>query len=298
MHRFRALSPASLALALVMPAAVSAQFRASEAASISQTIDGTRISVEFSRPQARGRDPLFGKVVRWGETWTPGANWATTLEVSKDVKVNGHAVAKGKYSVWMVVRRESDWTVVLDPQSHRFHMSPPDSSAQQIRFAVRPEQRPFLEILTWSFPMNRITGATLTMQWGTTYVPLEVEVQPSHPLTLAVERSGAYLGTYDFLWKSGSGMPESTKPVAFTITYEDGRLVGRWNPAPDPEMARVVLVALTGDWFLTGFFDEKGTVYDLETEMVFEFAMQEGRAVSFEIRGLGDAVMATGKRRA
>lgn len=298
MRRFRALPPAALALALAIPASVSAQFRASEAASVSQTIDGTRISLEFSRPQVRGRAPLFGRVVRWGETWTPGANWATTLEVSKDVKINGHAVAKGKYSVWMVVRQEGDWTLVLDPQSHRFHMMPPDSSAAQIRFPVRPEQRPFLEVLTWSFPVNRISGATLAMQWGTTYVPLDVEVQPTHALTFAAERSGAYLGTYDFLWTSSSGLPASTKPVAFTVSYEGGRLIGRWNPAPDPTMATIVLVPLTGDWFLTGFYDEKGTVYDLETEMVFEFAMQGGRASSFEIRGLGDAVMATGKRRA
>ena len=55
--------------------------------------------------------------MHWDETWTPGANWATTLDVDKNVKVNGMPVAKGKYSVWMVVRKTGDWTVVLDPKA-------------------------------------------------------------------------------------------------------------------------------------------------------------------------------------
>jgi hypothetical protein len=195
---------------------------------------------------------------------------------------------------WLSGRRRS---VVLDPRFHRFHMMPPDSTAEQLRFPVRPEQRPFVEVLTWSFPSNRQTGATLAMQWGTTYVPLELEVEPSHRLTIAAEKATPYLGTYDFLWAAPSGMPASTHSVAFIVAYEGGRLIGRWSPAPDPTMERIVLVPLAGDWFLTGFFDEKGALYDLETEMVFEFTVQAGRATSLEIRGLGDAVMATAKRK-
>jgi hypothetical protein len=101
----------------------------------------------------------------WGETWTPGANWATTLDVSKTVKLNGHPATKGKYSVWMVVRQNREWTVVLDPRAHRYHMEPPDSSGAQIRFPVRVETAPFTDVLTWSMPELRIAGATLVMQW-------------------------------------------------------------------------------------------------------------------------------------
>ena len=42
-------------------------------------VNGTTITLDFSRPVARGRDSLFGGVVHWGELWTPGANWATKL---------------------------------------------------------------------------------------------------------------------------------------------------------------------------------------------------------------------------
>ena len=100
-------------------------------------IDGTKISMTYSRPRARGRDTLFGnpKAVHWGEVWTPGANYATTFEVNRPVTLDGHAVKAGTYSVWMVVRQSGPWTMVLDPKV-RYHTDPPDSNATQIRFPV------------------------------------------------------------------------------------------------------------------------------------------------------------------
>jgi hypothetical protein len=80
---------------MTLPAPGAAQIRASELGTVSQTIDGTTIAIEYSRPRARGRDSLFGGVVHWGEHWTPGANWATTFDVNHDIEVNGKPVPVG-----------------------------------------------------------------------------------------------------------------------------------------------------------------------------------------------------------
>ena len=88
----------SLALAVSSLAAGSCKAQKpmlSEHAVAAQTVAGTTITVEYYRPQARGRDSLFGKVVKWGEHWTPGANWATTIEVDHDVRLNGAAAPEG-----------------------------------------------------------------------------------------------------------------------------------------------------------------------------------------------------------
>src|SRR5690349_18565433 len=95
--------------AIALPAA--AQIRASERGSVSQTVDGTVIAVDYGRAQARGRDSLFGKVVRKKEVWTPGANQATTFQVSRDVTVGGKPLPAGKYSVWMVSDPTSPWVL-------------------------------------------------------------------------------------------------------------------------------------------------------------------------------------------
>ena len=301
------VSPLLLFGALVSPSIMSAQPRASELGSVSQTIDGARITVEFSRPHVRGRDSVFGRVVKWGEVWTPGANWATTLEVSRDVKLNGHAVARGKYSVWLVVRPAEDWTLVLDPRFRRFHMNHPDSTPEQIRFTVRAEERPPLDLLTWWFPANRPFGTTLAMQWGPKYVALEVEVPLSLTLTIAADSAAPFLGSYEIRWVEPPGKlppgltimrrPVSSEPDSFTVSHEGGRLVGRLRPAPTPRSAVIVLVPRGSDRFVTGFLDAQGGLRDLELEMVFEFVRAEGRATRFDIRGLGDALLATATRK-
>ncbi len=283
-----------LGLLMLLPGALSAQVRASEPASISQTVDGTKLTVTYSRPRARSRDSLFGKLVTWGEVWTPGANMATTIALGKNVRLDGHPIPKGKYSVWMVVRAAGDWTLVLDPRAELYHMAHPDSTAQQIRFPITRTERPFAEVLTWSFPEVRRTGATLAFQWGTVYVPMDIEVEPSYQLGFPAGESAPYLGNYEYVWS----MPgDSAKPVTFTVTHENGSLMGRWDPVPYPEWARFVLIRIAPNWFVPGFLDEKGTLYEVEKGMVFEFKVASGRASGLDVRGEDDKVMASAKRK-
>ena len=168
-------------VAQVPPAA--AQVRASERATISQTVDGTRITIDYARPRVRGRSPIFGGLVHWGEVWTPGANMATTLEADRDIAIDGHPVPKGKYSVWLVVAQEGPWTFVLDPDAGRFHTNRPRERDGQIRFPVAANAAPDTEVLTWSFPEVTATGTTAVLQWADRAVRLAITVTPSRSIT-------------------------------------------------------------------------------------------------------------------
>jgi hypothetical protein len=207
-----------------------AQIRASERATMSQTIDGTRMVIDYARPRVRGREPIFGKVVHWGEVWTPGANMATTLEIGKAVRLEGRDVPAGKYSVWFVVRQAGPWTVVLDPDDSRFHMFPPDSSPTQIRFPVQVGTGPTTEVLTWSMPDIRVDGGTLAMQWSTKRVEMNVDVRPSLTITLPEADARRYVGRYDFRYRD-AGWGDTTRVIGFDVLYEDGTLKAEWEPA-------------------------------------------------------------------
>jgi hypothetical protein len=286
----------ALIASLALPLDLAAQIRASELGVMSQTIDGTTITVEYSRPRSRGRDPIFGtKAVHWDETWTPGANWATTLDVNRNIKLNGQPVATGKYSVWMVVRKTGDWTVVLDPKSHRYHMEPPDSSAAQIRIPVRVEAAPFTDVLTWSMPELGISGGTLAMRWERVRVPLRVEVEPSLVMTLPATEAEPYVGEYTFTEPDSTG--KGGKASSLTITHENGTLKARWTP-DDPYLKKFALVRIAPDWFAPGVYDETGQIYEvLKPDMVLEFTRANGRVVSFVIRDGDDNLWGTGIRK-
>ena len=208
-----------------------AQVKASEIGTMSQVIDGTTLTMQYSRPRVRGRDPLFGtKAVHWGEVWTPGANWATTLETDKAITLDGHAVPRGKYSVWFVVRQSGDWTMVLDPKWKRFHHTPPDSNPAQVRFAVHTREAPFAEVLTWSMPDLRVNGGTLAMNWEKITVSVKVGVTPSLTTTMPLADAQPYLGRWDFSEVDSTGKVTNTSP--WILDYENGTLKGRvglWN---------------------------------------------------------------------
>lgn len=290
-----AVVPLLLLCSLALPTQGPAQVKASELASVSQTVDGTRLTVDYSRPRVRGRDSLFGKVVHWNEVWTPGANWATTIEVSKDVRVNGNPLAKGKYSVWMIVR-PGEWTVVFDTTHHKFHYPHLDStpSLGQVRFDVTPGEGPLTEVLTWSFSALRVDGTTLTMQWGATRVPLDVVVEPSYRLAVSAREARSFPGQYDFAWSEPEA-GDSAKSYTFTVSWRADSLMGRWDPEPWPEAGEVILIPIKDNWFITGFM-EKGELWEVEKDFVFEFDVQQGRARGFEVRGEKDKVIAAGKR--
>ncbi len=277
------LRGACLTVLLLAPAALTAQMRASERGAVSQTIDGTTITIDYSRPQVRGRDSLFGGVEQWGAVWTPGANFATTLEIARPIKIDGHPVAPGKYSLWLVIQPE-EWTMVIDPRHRLYHFPYPKQTPDQIRYQVKPGKGPFNEMLTFTFENVQGDEGTLVLRWGTTQVNFHLEVEPKHKLTIAEADAKPYLGRYQFRWtEEPAGSPGST----INMVYENGMLIGRWTPAPWPEAATIVLVEIKEDWFMVGTM-ANGKLTDLMDEWVFEFAKKDGKMTGFEAWGAGD----------
>jgi hypothetical protein len=294
-QRARSILVAALGAAIVLPVTLPAQIRASETGSVSQTVDGTKFTIEYSRPRVRGRDPIWGtKIVYWGEVWTPGANWATTFETNKNVKLNGQLLPKGKYSVWFIVRQAGDWTAVFDTTARRFHMSRPDTMAARLRLPLKVEDAPFMETLTWSIPEVRNTGATIAMQWEKKRISIEVEVEPSLRYDMPAQDAQAYLGAYEYKEIVEKG-PE--KISTLFVTHENGILKGRWEPE-DPYFKKFALIRIAPDMFAPGVYDDKGDIYEvIRPDMVVTFKRSGPKAVSLEVRGEKDELWATGKRK-
>lgn len=288
------LAFALLCTAVPAPPAT-AQIRASELGTMAQTIDGTRIAMQYYRPRARGRDTLFGKNdMSWGNLWTPGANWATTIEPSNPIKLNGVNIPKGKYSMWMQLTSATAWTLVLDPKHHLFHEDRPDSNAKQIRLPVTVTPAPFTDVLTWSMPEIRMGGGTLELRWERARVALSVDVTPSLVMTFPEAEAAAYTGVYSYT-EMDNGKPGKT--ISITITHEDNTLKGRFDP-DDPYFKTFALIRIAPDWFAPGVYDKTGKIYEvLRPDETFEFTRKAGKVVSFLVRGEDDEIYARAVRK-
>ena len=291
-------------LAGILSVPLEAQIRGSEQALVTQAVDGTTISVNYARPHARGRDPIFGGVVDWGHIWTPGANWATTFEFSKDVELNGHPVPKGKYSVWMIPQPDL-WEVILDPNDSIFHIMRPPLTEDQIRISVAPVEGTYAEALTFSFPIVRGDGTDLVFQWGTTQVPMHVTVTSTQTLTVEAETAEPYPGVYDVTWVGPplEAFPPAERPRArsrMELTYSGGYLTAIWdiggNQGDENGVVQVMMVPVSDQVFHPGWMRD-GELYETEVDLWVEFVVEGGLATSFQVRdGIFDLVIWEGTR--
>jgi hypothetical protein len=60
------------------------------------TIGDVKVTVNYGSPSVKGR-AIWGELVGYDKVWRSGANAATTIEFSQDVKVEGKAIKAGKY---------------------------------------------------------------------------------------------------------------------------------------------------------------------------------------------------------
>jgi hypothetical protein len=284
-------------VALVVPSAIARpQALASPFATISQKVDSTTITVEYYRPSVRGRT-IFGRLIQWGTTWTPGANWATTLELDRDVRIEGHPVPRGKYSVWMIPAAKPDsWTVVLNRSARRFHVVRPDLKDDQLRFRVPADSSPHVEVLTFSFPVVTRTGATLAFQWAETLVPIRLDIQSSRAPIVASHPSSSYVGVYEL---RSPNDPPTTPGIRYEIVERAGQLwVRTTSDAVEPGLdTEFDLLPAGGDDFHPRQY-KNGMLIGDELDEIITFTFEGGRVTGFEVHGVAeDRVLARARRR-
>lgn len=158
----------------LLAAAGLAVVKASQAGSVAQTIADAEVRVVYNRPVARGRE-LFGSLVKWGETWNPGADQATRIELTRDIRVAGSPLPAGRYSVWTIPDPE-EWTLILSSAWDVYHIPYPGESEDALRLTIRPRKAPNMETLAFYFPTVDGRSGVLALHWGETLLEIPIEV--------------------------------------------------------------------------------------------------------------------------
>ena len=129
--------------------------------------------VVYSRPQKRGRR-LFGELVNYGQVWRLGANEATEIEFFRDVKVDGKAIKKGRYTLYALVDSDK-WTIIFNKETDTWGAFRYDSSKDVLRVSEPVEkQSGVTEIFSIAFQKAAKKGAVLSFSWDDVLVKLPV----------------------------------------------------------------------------------------------------------------------------
>src|SRR5690606_23824029 len=79
--------------------------------STNQAFGLSSITVEYSRPSAKGRT-VFGELVPYGKIWRTGANASTKITFGDNVIIGGKDISAGTYALYTIPNAQS-WDVML-----------------------------------------------------------------------------------------------------------------------------------------------------------------------------------------
>lgn len=126
--------------------------------------DQQMIKVYYSRPQLNGRD--VKKLTQTDEVWRTGANEATELILSTDMKLGETTVKAGTYSLFTMPGDEQ-WTIIVSSDLNNWGASGYKESNTVARISVPvTEGKESLEAFSIVFEKSD-AGADMHMGWGT-----------------------------------------------------------------------------------------------------------------------------------
>ncbi len=170
-------SAAVLALACLAAPSEGAELtlpRPSQKAQLMQTVGLTDITINYSRPGVKGRE-IWGGLVPYDKVWRTGANEATTIVFSTDVKVNGQPLSAGTYSLHTIPTKD-EWTVIFNTKAEQWGSYSYDESADALRIKVKPQSHELTEWMEFSLPDLAVEKATVALDWEKVRVAFGVEV--------------------------------------------------------------------------------------------------------------------------
>lgn len=147
--------------------------RPSQKGTVEQRIGIADVKISYSRPGVKGR-VIWGELVPFDKVWRTGANEASTISFSADVKVNGQPLPAGTYSLH-TIPTAGDWTVIFNRKAEQWGSYSYDEKEDALRIKVTPAAHEMTEWMTFSFPVIAVDKATVALDWEKVRVPFELQ---------------------------------------------------------------------------------------------------------------------------
>ena len=205
--------------------------QASPSCTLKQRVGLTDIEVVYSRPSVKER-AIFGAMVPYGKVWRTGANQATKITFSTDVKLNGKEVPAGTYAL-MTIPGKEEWTVIVNKGPEGWSPYKYDEKQDLFRFAVKPITMPWsMETFTIDFNEIRDESSKLNLIWDKTKIPIEISVEYADKLTKQIqdvmasdEAKKPYFQAANFYYNHNKDMNEAKKWVEEALKEREAHYI-------------------------------------------------------------------------
>jgi len=191
----------------------------SPSSELTQMVGLTEVSIEYSRPAARGRTIFAANgLVPFGSMWRTGANAATKFTFSKDVEIAGEELEAGSYAVLSKPTAE-EWTVMFYNYESSSWPSYTEMEPVATVTAQTEKNADMVESFTIDISDIDINSANINMKWENTMVSLplavntEAQVQESIESTMAGPTTNDYYAAAQYYQSTGQNLETALEYV-------------------------------------------------------------------------------------
>ncbi len=199
---------------------------------LEQKVGLTDVTVEYSRPNMRGRK-VFGDLVPFGELWRTGANKNSIITFSDDVTIEGKAVPAGSYAIF-TRPNEAVWEVIFYSDTENWG-TPQEWDASKVAATVKVETYTMSEsIETFTMTIDDLynNGATLGILWENTYVGVKFVVPTVEKAQASIQATMAntadltandYFAAGSYYFSEGMNMEQAKEWVDKAVEMDGGK---------------------------------------------------------------------------
>jgi tetratricopeptide (TPR) repeat protein len=200
----------------------------SPAATVSQTIGISTVTVSYSRPAVNGRE-IWGNLVPYGyqvqgfgsqepAPWRAGANENTVLTLSHEAKIRGQTVPAGSYGLFFVINEDNSGEVILSKDYKAWGSFWYDPARDQLRAPIIIRDHTMTERLTYDFINIDRSSAELVLNWEKKQFPVKIEFAVDD---IVIENAREQLtNTVGFTWEGYASA--ANYALTYNTHLEDG----------------------------------------------------------------------------
>jgi hypothetical protein len=122
-------------------------------------VNNANVTIKYHQPSIKGRN-VWEALAPYGKVWRTGANNATTIEIDQDIKIEGKALAKGKYALF-TIPGEKEWVIIINSKAAQWgaYSYKADEDVLRVTVPVKKSTE-FNEVFLISLDKN-----ILTLNW-------------------------------------------------------------------------------------------------------------------------------------
>ncbi|MCF6132211.1 DUF2911 domain-containing protein [Flavobacterium wongokense] len=202
---------------------------------LTQVVGLTDVTVDYSRPSAKGRT-IFGDLVPFGKLWRTGANANTTVTFSEDVVINGSTLKKGSYALFTEPKADM-WEVIFYSTTDNWG-TPENWNVNNVVVSTNVDPIALNNnVETFTIGIGNLTNdsATLDISWEKTMVSVKFSVPTAKAAMASIEKTLAgptandYFSAAQYYYNSNGDMNKALEYVNKAVSMNKPENVPFWH---------------------------------------------------------------------